>query len=674
MNKVIKFITTLFTTVILAGVLIGNVYAENVINLTCDKESCEIGDKVSITVKIETDGDSAIPPQVNIVYNPSRLSFENCSTEYGGGGGGLITVNDTETVVDFTTLSGGTATLNVTAVVGDDSTEISQVIDVNVNGEDTAVESDIALASSEFDVEENSISTADGRMVQSVFPEEYMPILFHKATTQYQNQTVECAQFDMGDMSLLYTTDGSGNDGRFSIYNVMTAELSDFRMIQGIENRFVIILNECDEAIPSGYTKAVLDWNGQTLTAYMNPDMPSDFFLIYGLSSEGVKGWYQYDQKEGTYQRFAASSSMQMGEQNTGSLGVNDGNGDQEETFLDDYLSRKAQMIILLTLAGLVFVLLIIVLILAFKCSEYNDYEYIDPDEYYAQEKQFAPQDKKATVKASTIVSRSLNDEEEPDLAAQTATASDEANDEEDNSRDDVREENIGSEDEIRDSYPQDDQDDMIESENVDDYFDPHMSRRELRDLAKQRKRDEKEAAREEKWRQKEEKKAAKMRAKGYEEAMPMDWSTFGESREAQSDDRRPFGTGKLPAYMQQTDDAAKEVEASEESATDQQADPNAYGGGQVEFVKKQPASARKRPNATMSVEDEEETAKARKEDELRKKQKRLFEQQQIIEEQRRIEQEQYEEQQRLEQERYVLAQQHKEDLDEDFQFEFIDI
>ena len=157
-------------------------------------------------------------------------------------------------------------------------------------------------------------------MIQAVFADEFMPVLFHKETDEYNGVQIECAKFDMGDLELVYTTDASDSDGRFMIYNKTAGSFDEFRMIQGIENRFIIVLSDCEGEIPEGYTKAVLDWNSQTLTAFMENSVaagtaqpiggidPSDFFLVYGMSSEGNKGWYRYDKNEGTYQRFMIES------------------------------------------------------------------------------------------------------------------------------------------------------------------------------------------------------------------------------------------------------------------------------------------------------------------------------------------------------------------------------
>lgn len=659
MKKYLKFIGMILSIVVLMNVGKMTIYAEGSVEISADKTACENGDKISVTIAAVADDGQAAPPQLSVEYNANRLSFDNCSVEYGGGGGGLITINDTDAIIDFTTLSGGDATISVTAVLNDDSTNVQQAqVTISVNGEDIAAASEETV-SSETGVEAGTIAATEGKVVQTVFADEFMPILFHKATTTYQGQTVECAQFDMADMTLLYITDDSGADAKFCTYNQASGELTDFRMIQGIENRFIIILNEETPEVPLGYTKAVLDWNGQTLTAYMNMDAansgasafgglnPNDFFLIYGLSSEGNKGWYQYDQSEGTYQRFLQTTDASMyGNDNEGN--VTEKNKGEATSFLDDILSRKVQTILLLVFAGLVLILIIVVIILAIKCAEYNDYEYVDPEEYYNRQS-VASRNVKVTAAAM----------------AQNQMQDDNDDEEQEDDGEELPEEAENSNKSMEADSVSDDEEQTDEMGVEEDYFNPRYSKREMKEREKQLRREEKEAAREEKWRQKEEKKAAKMRERGYEEAQPMDWSSFGGDND--NDDRRPTGRGNLPSYMTgempqnvETELSQDNVEAVNESVE------------QKEEAKELPP---RKVNPAYAAEREAESARAMKEEEMRMKQKRLFEQQQQIEERRRIEQEQMEEKHQMEQEAYSLRQMGtNEELDEDFQFEFLEL
>ncbi len=615
-------------------VFTGNVYAEG-LNVTADKESCEIGDKITVTVEADGIGDGVVPPAVKVEFNANRLNFESCSVDYGGGAGGLVTFNDKSATIEFTTLSGGNADINVTATP-DEGGDVTGSVTVSVNGEDTAAAMEEATTSA-TGIEQGTIDAGDGRVIQTVFAEEFKPVYFHKETTDYKGQSVECAKFDMGDIILLYTTDATGADGKFMVYNPSTQELTDFRMIQGIENRFIIVLSDCEGPIPAGYTKAVLEWSGQTLTAFMEEDVaagtaefadginPADFFLVYAISSEGNKGWYRYDKNEGTYQRFLNRDGFEAG-----------GEGDDDESsdgdskgILDDYIPGNIQSIIALVCAPLAFILLIVVIILAVKLRDYADDYYEDDyyedeeedeDDYYEQRRA-----KSGTVTAASLVGKQMADDDEED--------EDEEEDEDDEEEDDEDAEEVdeGSEEEDDD-----------EEEEEDDPYDRPLTRKERKELE-----------REEKWRRKEEKKAAKRRAQGYEEATPLDWSSF-EKGKSESEDK-PYAKSKPPKYM--TESLAEVRDAKDEEDAEE------------ETPKQAPLPPRKK---RVVPEEAEEQPHVMHEKEQREKQRRLFEQQQRIEEQRRIEKEQLEAQQASEQKKFIQSRTEDLDLDEDFQFEFL--
>ena len=621
------------------------VFAEG-LGVSVDKDSCEIGDRVTVSIDAEKAGGGAAPADIQVEFDARRLNFENCSVEYGGGGGGLVTFKDKAATVEFTTLSGGTADVRVTAVSDDAAEPETASVSIAVNGEDTA-----ALAGGDLTaatgVSEGSVDIGDGRMLQAVFADEFMPSLFHKETAQYNGQTVESARFDMGDLNLVYTTDSAGADGRFMILD-SAGNLTDFRMIQGIENRFIIVLSDCEGAIPDGYTKAVLDWNGQTLTAFMEESVangtatavdginPADFFLVYAMSSEGNKGWYRYDQNEGTYQRFVNASAS--GEAGAG--GADSQSESDSEGILDEYIPGSVQSILVLALVPFALILLITVIVLAVKLRDYSDeldavYEgyYGDEDEEDEDEEEDeAPVRRAGAVTAASLVGRSMSEEDEED---------DEEEEEDDEDGEDVNEEEEDEEEDEEDDEDDDEEDEEDEDDEEDEEDRP-LTRRERRELA-----------REEKWRLKEEKKRAKLRAKGYEEATPMDWSSFEKDRD-EDVKIAPPRKSKPPKYMTES----LPVENDEESDM------------MEEEVRKAPLPPRKK---VVTAEEIKPSRPAHEED-ARLRQKRLFEQQQRIEEQRRIEQEMAEEKSRNEQQKFIASKTDELDLDEDFQFEFLDL
>jgi len=231
-----------------------------------------------------------------------------------------------------------------------------------------------------------AVSTPDGMMVASSFPDNLVPLLFHKTTSAYQGTTVEAAQFDNGNVLLLYITDSAGNEGVFKEYNEATGELTDFLMLAGAGESFIVVLPLNPEvSAPSGFTEVNLDWNGLALSAYVNntaevsaesDTSPSDYLLLYAVSSSGRQGWYLYDQVEATFQRYVDMGGTSSASSEGGVFdfqGIKNGNSD-----------AIVRIIIFGAMVLLIIILIILAIILGVKLKEYSGYDYIDEEEYNA--------------------------------------------------------------------------------------------------------------------------------------------------------------------------------------------------------------------------------------------------------------------------------------------------
>ena len=443
MNKklgiVLKSIAAAVSIVLLFSV---NVFAGTV-TATGDKETAAVGDTYTVNIVIDGAEGAAVAPDVSVHYDVNRLEFVSCTGEYGGGGGGLVTINSSNADLTFNILSGGQADVDVFATFDGDSEPQIVTATVMVDGEDTAKINENAREDTGTGIEAGTVATADGKYVSSVFADEFMPVGFSKTTVTYEEQMVEAAQFDMGGIVLLYVTDADGNNGNFDMYDQTTGELSDFLQISGIENRFIIALKAGpDVSVPDGFTKATLNWNSQTLEAYaytgdagdatsggsdgavaggVAPVDINDFFLIYAISSEGNKGWYMYDQNEGTYQRYVQNL-------HAGGKGNISGSG---ENLISKITSPGADseeggvnvmLIIVIACAVLLVALIITVIIMAVKLHEFNSYEYIDEDDYEGEDSYEAP----ATHVVSAYGRAKVSEEEPDDYLTRLAKASEE--------------------------------------------------------------------------------------------------------------------------------------------------------------------------------------------------------------------------------------------------------
>ena len=482
MNKKLGIVLKSMAVAVSVMLLLSVSVFAGTVTATGDKETAAVGDTYTVNIVIDGAEGAAVAPDVSVHYDVNRLEFVSCTGEYGGGGGGLVTINSSNADLTFNILSGGQADVDVFATFDGDSEPQIVTATVMVDGEDTAKINENAREDTGTGIEAGTVATADGKYVSSVFADEFMPVGFSKTTVTYEEQMVEAAQFDMGGIVLLYVTDADGNNGNFDMYDQTTGELSDFLQISGIENRFIIALKAGpDVSVPDGFTKATLNWNSQTLEAYaytgdagdatsggsdgavsggVAPVDINDFFLIYAISSEGNKGWYMYDQNEGTYQRYVQNL-------HAGGKGNISGSG---ENLISKITSPGADseeggvnvmLIIVIACAVLLVALIVTVIIMAVKLHEFNSYEYIDEDDYEGEDSYEAP----ATHVVSAYGRAKVSEEEPDDYLTRLAKASEELSRE---NHDEEKEEEINTQSSKKSDNIEIEEEETHESESIE--------------------------------------------------------------------------------------------------------------------------------------------------------------------------------------------------------------
>lgn len=479
MNKKLGIVLKSMAVAVSVMLLLSVSVFAGTVTATGDKETAAVGDTYTVNIVIDGAEGAAVAPDVSVHYDVNRLEFVSCTGEYGGGGGGLVTINSSNADLTFNILSGGQADVDVFATFDGDSEPQIVTATVMVDGEDTAKINENAREDTGTGIEAGTVATADGKYVSSVFADEFMPVGFSKSTVTYEEQMVEAAQFDMGGIVLLYVTDADGNNGNFDMYDQTTGELSDFLQISGIENRFIIALKAGpDVSVPDGFTKATLNWNSQTLEAYaytgeageaasgeavsggVAPVDINDFFLIYAISSEGNKGWYMYDQNEGTYQRYVQNLHAGSKDNISGSgenliSKITSPSADSEEGGVN------VMLIIVIACAVLLVALIVTVIIMAVKLHEFNSYEYIDEDDYEGEDSYEAP----STHVVSAYGRAKVSEEEPDDYLTRLAKASEELSRE---SHEEEKEEEINTQSSNKSDNIEIEEEETHESESVE--------------------------------------------------------------------------------------------------------------------------------------------------------------------------------------------------------------
>ncbi|MCR4807769.1 MAG: hypothetical protein K5857_08860 [Lachnospiraceae bacterium] len=558
------------------------VLAAGSVSVTADKESASVGDAVLVTIEATAEGDGAEAPEIKVEYDDKRLTMVNCSTEYGGGGG-LITLTDLKSEITFAVLSGGKAEVYATAVLdGDGAEPATGSVTVDVDGEDTAALAESAgSGSTDTGVEAGTVMSLDGtKTISTVFPDEMMPELFTKTKATYNGTDIEAAQFDMGNLLLVYVTDAATNSGNFCIIDPNTGALTDFRMIRGIENRYIIVLNAPEGTeVPLNFTKATLMWNDQTLEAYTLVDSSSgegisdggvntqDFFLVYAMSSEGNEGWYLYDQSEGTYQRYLQVIRNSVDEEGNKMPITDAAKEAAEEKYKQPMFIR---LVIIIALAAITLLLLILTIVFAVKLRKKEDEEYVVPADPFESRK--AAPARRAIARADDDDDEDEDDEDEDDEDDEDEDEDEDEDDEDEDDEDEDDEDDEDEDDEDEDDEDNEDEDEEDDTERLipaQGAKGPVIKAKDIADWQMNDKSAGKKAAKAAKEDEAEEvlkpRKQKKRKDDPFGTPQAIDWSEMESVvRNASSDSRRPTGnnTNNLPPRYR---NEAPEAPAKEE-------------------------------------------------------------------------------------------------------------
>ena len=184
-----------------------------------------------------------------------------------------------------------------------------------------------------------------------------------------------------GGVYLGYLVDSTGI-GSFFLYNEEDATFAPYVEMEISETTSIILLNDPDAvSLPDSYQETDLTVLDQTFPTWNDAAGNERYYIIYALNTRtGVKGLYQYDMEDGTYQNFEAPEVV---EEKT------------DASFLGKVKNFVAEHLLIAMVAGAVLVLflLILVIVLAIKVIHRNQelddlYEEYDiPLEEESQEK-----------------------------------------------------------------------------------------------------------------------------------------------------------------------------------------------------------------------------------------------------------------------------------------------
>lgn len=195
-----------------------------------------------------------------------------------------VTAEDGQTVKNYT--------IKVTKPEGGDT-----VAPTNENGETKKAE----FGSTKVTVNGTEYSIATS------FDESTLPEGFESSTYSYKGTEVMAGKGLEKDLLLLYLKDAGGNGG-FFIYNEGADSWSQFVQVETSSKAIVVIPIDSDAQIPQGFKERQVDIDGVRVTGWVaETEAEPEYCVFYAMNWDGEKGFYRYDLKEKTIQRYFAT-------------------------------------------------------------------------------------------------------------------------------------------------------------------------------------------------------------------------------------------------------------------------------------------------------------------------------------------------------------------------------
>lgn len=141
-----------------------------------------------------------------------------------------------------------------------------------------------------------------------------IPSAFGQGSVQIGDTTYPTLYCQSNGVNLVYmeNTDGNGSTG-FYFYDELKNVVERFKYT-GIGDNFVIFISNAREEVPAGYAEKALKLpSDKKVAAYQSEysDELKDYYLVYGINSNGTSGWYFYDKSQGTYLRYSSAFAAQ---------------------------------------------------------------------------------------------------------------------------------------------------------------------------------------------------------------------------------------------------------------------------------------------------------------------------------------------------------------------------
>ncbi len=346
-----------------------------------DIPSTPAGEEFEINMVISSEGEAIESALVELAYDNAAIEF--VSGDGMTAGAGTLTYemqgdgSETEltTTLTFRALKMGETKITInqvqaTVAEGEalEATEGSSTINVE-GGTEIEASGDGVDAGTSAPVE-GLVASVDGLdySVSSTIPTEGLPEGYTVTEIQYQGAPIQAAQGDVSGVTLINLVDAQGAEKLFC-YSVETDTVWPYVQMNISDTSYIVLTREpITTTLPVEYQETVLIVSEAEFPTWQNTKN-SDYYLLNAINSSGQTAIYQYDNADGTFQRFVAPEGAATEE----AVSVEEPTGIMK--MVEEYF-----VILVAIIAAILLLLLVIIIVMAVKLGQANK----ELDELYA--------------------------------------------------------------------------------------------------------------------------------------------------------------------------------------------------------------------------------------------------------------------------------------------------
>lgn len=216
--------------------------------------------------------------------------------------------------------------------------------------------------------------------ILSNFDESALPEGYEAVEYSYKGTDVIVGKGLSNGLIVFYleTATDSASEKKFFIYDEAADQFLKLQRLNSVAREYTILKEGMTE-LPNQYVETKLEFAGEQIDVWIENDANPKYFLFYGMSIAGNKGWYRYDLVENTIQNAFVTATENVVEQPTESVNNTPVAGEISADYqklkneYDNYAAKMKLVLCVLAIALLVVIILFIVFVVRSFTTAGND-------------------------------------------------------------------------------------------------------------------------------------------------------------------------------------------------------------------------------------------------------------------------------------------------------------